>query len=142
MKKRLFVKISACNRGGGAISAVRNDQQQEIYMHIIIMLKQELGKRLRTKEVAQYLGLNEKTVRLYYQKLGGMRVGRRYMFFERRLIDAISERTKMGGPSAKKRKKEREAVQYKKESFSVGGRDEEKAHRRMGRGDDPYNLLA
>ena len=106
------------------------------------MLDKELGKNLGTKEVAQYLGLNEKTVRLYYQKLGGMRVGRRYMFFERRLIDAISERTKMGGPSAKKWKKERETIRHKEGSFGVGSRDEEKNHRRVGRGDDPYNLLA
>ncbi len=58
-------------------------------------LEEELGKALRPKEVAKYLGLDEKTVRLYYQKLGGMRLGRRYVFFERRIIDAVQEWTKM-----------------------------------------------
>jgi len=108
----------------------------------INILEQELGKALRTKDVAQFTGLDEKTVRKYYQELGGMRLGRRYVFFERRLIDAISNRTKMESPSAETWETERENVQHEEGSFGVGSRDEEKTHRRVGRGDDPYNLLA
>ena len=66
------------------------------------LIDNTLGKALRTKDVAQYTGLDGKTVRKYYQELGGMRLGRRYVFFERRLIDAIQKRTEMDSPSAER----------------------------------------
>jgi hypothetical protein len=53
------------------------------------VLEKELGKALTPKEVATYLGIDEATVRKYYLKLGGIRVGSRYLFFERRIVDAV-----------------------------------------------------
>ena len=99
------------------------------------MLEKELGKKLSTKEVAEYLGLDEKTVRLYYQKLGGMRLGRRYVFFEKEIINAIQKRTKMESPSAERRKTDRENIQHEEGGCRVGSRDEAKTRRRMGRED-------
>ena len=104
------------------------------------ILEKELGKALTTEEVADYLGLDEKTVRSYYQELGGLRLGRNYVFFERRLIDAISKRTEMESPSAKRRKTERQNIQHKEGGISVGSRDETKARRRVGR-EDRHGLL-
>lgn len=99
------------------------------------MLEKELGKKLSTKEVAEYLGLDEKTVRLYYQKLGGMRLGRRYVFFEKEIINAIQKRTKMESPSSEGRKTDRENIQHEKRGCRLGSRNEEKTRRRMGRED-------
>ncbi|RLA98971.1 MAG: hypothetical protein DRG83_13835, partial [Deltaproteobacteria bacterium] len=62
-------------------------------------LREELGHVLTAKQLACYLGVDERTVRQYYRELGGVRLGRRYLFFEKGVIDAIQKRTKMGGPS-------------------------------------------
>ena len=59
-------------------------------------LEQELGKRLTVSEVAEFLGIDKKTVRENYNKLGGMRLGRLYLFFERSLIDAHTGRNTNG----------------------------------------------
>jgi hypothetical protein len=59
------------------------------------------GKRLSTQQVAAYLGLDQKTIRKYHQELGGIRLGRRYVFFEKEIINAIQKRTELGSPSTK-----------------------------------------
>ena len=99
------------------------------------MLEKELGKKLGTKEVAQYLGLDEKTVRSYYQELGGMRLGRRYVFFEKEVINAIQKKTKMESPSAERRETDRENIQHEEGSQGGGSRDAEKARKRLARED-------
>ena len=45
-----------------------------------------LGKKITPEELADYLGVNVKTVRQHYQKFGGLRLGKRYIFFERRIL--------------------------------------------------------
>jgi len=47
----------------------------------------ELGKRLTTKEVAERLGLNVKTITKHYSEVGGVRLGRNLMFFENRILN-------------------------------------------------------
>ena len=105
------------------------------------MLEKELGKTLKSKEVAQFTRLNVKTVRKYYKELGGTRVGRNILFPERRVIDAIQKGTEMECPSAEIREKEGETVQHKKGSCGVGNRDAKKTHRRV-ESEDRHNLLA
>lgn len=46
-------------------------------MHLEIAL----GKSMTVGEVADYLGIDGKTVRKYYKQLGGVRLGRSYRFF-------------------------------------------------------------
>ena len=53
------------------------------------ILEEHLGKTMNVKEVAAYLKIDTKTVRKYYLQLGGVRFGRAYRFFERRINDAI-----------------------------------------------------
>ena len=65
-----------------------------------MLLKQELGKKLTVNDVAEFLGVDKKTVRENYKKLGGMRLGRRYLFFERSIINAVQKETEMDSPSA------------------------------------------
>ncbi|CCH49468.1 protein of unknown function [Pseudodesulfovibrio piezophilus C1TLV30] len=56
------------------------------------ILSQELGKRLSTKEVASFLGLDKETVRKHFEKLGGIQPTGpkgRILFFERNVVDAL-----------------------------------------------------
>ena len=67
------------------------------------LLDEHLGKALSAEEVADYIGCDVKTVRKHYEELGGMRLGRHYLFFERSLINAVSKGTEMDCPSAEGR---------------------------------------
>ena len=49
----------------------------------------ELGRRLRTDEVAKKLGLDRKTVIKYWHKIGGQKLGRNILFFENRIVQAL-----------------------------------------------------
>jgi len=102
-------------------------------------MEDELGKRLKTKELADFLEVNEKTVRQYYKKLGGIRLGSRYIFFERSFIDAISKKREMESSGKKKRQEERTDIQVKKRSNSMG-KQNEAGRQRVGR-KDKHNLL-
>jgi excisionase family DNA binding protein len=55
-------------------------------------LEKSLGKALTAKELAEYLGVSEKAIRENYQQLGGVRIGRHYRFFERRILNALEKR--------------------------------------------------
>jgi hypothetical protein len=56
-------------------------------------LENSLGKHLTAKEVAVYLGLDVTVVRKHYVELGGVRIGRRYLFFENLIVKAIERKT-------------------------------------------------
>lgn len=56
------------------------------------MILEELGAALSAKEVSTYLKVSVDTVRTNYKTLGGKRVGSRYIFFEKLLINAILRR--------------------------------------------------
>jgi hypothetical protein len=99
------------------------------------LIDEELGKCLSAKEVAQFLNLDEKTVRFHYRSLGGMRLGRRFVFFERRLIDAIQTRSEVGSPSAQGRTEEGEGISDEDSSDGLGKQDEAKARKRLERED-------
>ena len=67
------------------------------------ILEEELGRALRPHELAEFLGVDEKTVRQYYRELGGMRLGRLYVFFEKEVVHAIQARSQMGGRGEEER---------------------------------------
>lgn len=98
-------------------------------------IEKDLGRALSVKDVADYLNLDETTVRHYYHELGGIRLGRRYRFFERRIINAIQNRNQMEGPSETERGKERETIQNEKGGDGMGTRDEKKNRKRLFDGD-------
>ena len=62
-------------------------------------MEKELGKRLTSDELVIFLGVNVKTVRQYYRELGGIRLGSRYIFFEKGVVNAISKKREMESPS-------------------------------------------
>lgn len=104
------------------------------------ILKQELGKPLTTKEVAEFFGVDVKTIRKNRKKLNGIRLGRNYVFFERGVINAVStEEWEMESPSEKRKKEEGENVQNK-EGGSGMGKHDAPVRKRMG-GGDRHDLL-
>lgn len=98
-------------------------------------LEEELGRGLRPKEVAEYLGLDEKTVRRYYQELGGMRLGRSILFFERRILDAIQKKTEVDCPSAEVRDETRQGLSDQEGGAGLGNEDEAKTRERLEKED-------
>ena len=104
------------------------------------IIQEDLGQVLSAEEVAKYLGLDVKTVRQYYLELGGMRLGRKYLFFERRMIDAIQERTELDCPSAERWEEKGEGVSDKETGFSMGSENEAKTRQRVER-EDRHNLF-
>ena len=104
-------------------------------------LNENLGKMLGAKEVAEYLGFDIKTVRKLYKELGGVQLGRRYVFFERRIIDAVQKRTEMGGSGEDRRKESSSEDVYKKKGReSVGGASSKRICRRPSRDAGKYDL--
>jgi hypothetical protein len=100
----------------------------------------ELGKRMTAKEVAEKINVDVKTVRANYHELGGMRLGRQYVFFERRLNNAIQERTEMDCPSSERGAQTGEGISEEEGSVDVGSQNEAKTRRRVER-EDRHNLF-
>jgi hypothetical protein len=46
-------------------------------------IRSDLGQALTATDIAEYTGLDVKTIRKYYRDLGGIRVGSRVLFFEK-----------------------------------------------------------
>jgi hypothetical protein len=94
-----------------------------------------IDKRLTAEEVAALMKVNVKKVRSMYKDLGGMRLGRNYLFFERRVKDAIQKRTEVDSPSAEGREATGEGVPHQEAGIGLGGQDAAKARKRMERED-------
>ena len=109
-------------------------------------LKKQLGEVYTPKDLAQYLGVDEVTVRKYYQQLGGMRLGRRVLFFEKRIErqvlhgDFSEEEKEVAGVHQEKRDQKTETVSDKAGSLGMGSGDEEISGKTL-RTRDKYNLL-
>ena len=104
------------------------------------MIENKLGRVLRVGDLACYLGLDEKTVRLYYRELGGVRLGRRILFFEKEVINAVQKRSKMGSPSESQWEEEGEDLPEQERGNSLGKRKPIKSRRDMV-GEDKHGVL-
>ena len=104
------------------------------------LLEKDLGKALRTQEVADYLGVDVKTVRKYYRELGGIRLGRHYRFFEKEIYNAIQKRTAMDSPSEERGDEAEQGVSNEEGSHQLGNEDAAKTRRRLGR-EDRHNIF-
>ena len=82
------------------------------------LLDEHIGKALSAEEVADYIGCDVKTVRKHYEDLGGMRLGRHYLFFERSIIDAVSKGQKWIAQVRKEGKRLEKVFWTKKEALS------------------------
>jgi excisionase family DNA binding protein len=104
-------------------------------------LNNQLGKTMSAKEVAAYLNVDVKTVRKYYDELGGIRLGRHFRFFEKEVCNAIQAKKQMGCPSEIRRSKKTENILYTEGGDRLGIRNTEKAGRGVDR-EDRHALLA
>jgi hypothetical protein len=52
-------------------------------------LEESIGRRITAKELGNYLGLDVSVVRKHYVELGGVRIGRQYLFFENLIVEHI-----------------------------------------------------
>jgi hypothetical protein len=104
------------------------------------MMEDQLGRVLRPEDMARYIGLDVKTVRAYYAFLGGVRLGRRILFFEKEVINAIQKRSKLGGPSENQREAEGEDLSEQEGSHSMGKQGPIKSRRDMAR-EDKHGIL-
>ena len=94
-------------------------------------LEKQLGRPLKTKDVARFLELDVKTVRQYYQELGGIRLGRHYLFFEKEVINAIQKKRQVGSSSKNEQKEKGKDVSNKKRSHQLGKRNAKKHIQRL-----------
>ena len=104
-------------------------------------LEQTLGKVMTTQEVSEFLKIDIKTVRKYYLQLGGVRFGRAYRFFERRINDAIQAQWEMDSSSKSAGQNQEKIISQEKTSNRMGGRTKKVTCGEKGTR-DPYNLLA
>ena len=103
-------------------------------------MNEKLGRPMTAKQVAAYLKIDVKTARKYYRELGGIRIGRRYLFFEEEVYNAIQKRNEVCRTNEEGRKEEREGLQEQKSSSILGSRDAAKIRRRLVR-EDKHNLF-
>ena len=103
-------------------------------------LEKSLGKALTTKELAEYLGVNEKTIRENYRQFGGVKIGRHYRFFTKEVTNALEKREEICGASQEEWETERESISDPERSKKMGIGNAQDVGRGMER-DDRHGLL-
>lgn len=105
------------------------------------LIEEELGRVLSTKEFSEILGADEKTIRKYYQRLGGIRIGRHYKFFEKEVINAIQTRNEIYRTNKEEQTEKRKGVSDEERSSRLGSQNEAKARKRVER-EDKHGLFS
>ena len=103
-------------------------------------LEKILGEAITVKELAEYLGINQKTLRENYRQFGGIRIGRHYRFFTKGVAHAMEERKENNWPIQKRQIEEREGLQNNERSKELGSPDAESVIRRTKQ-KDSHSLL-
>jgi len=107
----------------------------------MISIEEELGKVLSTKELSEILGADEKTIRKYYQRLGGIRIGRHYKFFEKEVINAIQTWNEVFRTNKEEQTEKRKGFSDEERSSRLGSQNEAKARKRVER-EDKHGLFS
>ena len=104
------------------------------------VLKKYLGDVMTVKELADYLKINEKTVREHYLDFNGIKVGNRYRFFTKEIAHAMEKRQENNWPIQKRQIEERKSLQNNERSKELGSPDAESVIRRTKQ-KDSHSLL-
>ena len=104
------------------------------------LIEKELGRVLSAKELSEILGADAKTIRKYYQRLGGIRIGSHYKFFEKEVINALQTRNKLYWTTKEEQKKDRESIQEERGCEELGSQNADVVKRRMAQ-KDKHGLL-
>ena len=105
------------------------------------LIEEELGRVLSTKELSEILGADEKTIRKYYQRLGGIRIGRHYKFFEKEVVNAVQTWNEVYRTNKEEQTEERKGVSDEERSSRLGSQNEAKARKRVER-EDKHGLFS
>jgi hypothetical protein len=103
-------------------------------------INNQLGQVLTAKQIADYTGLDVKTIRKYYRELGGVRLGSRIVFFEKEFINAIQTRIKLDRPGAEEWAETGESVPDEERGNGVGSQDAAKIRKRLEQ-EDKHGLF-
>jgi hypothetical protein len=103
-------------------------------------IQEKLGQVLCANKIAEYTGLDVKTIRKYYRELGGIRVGSRILFFEKEFINAVQKRTEVVCPGPEGRAETGEGVPDEEGSSGLGSGNAAEARKRMVQ-EDRHGLL-
>jgi hypothetical protein len=112
-------------------------------------LNNQLGKKMTAQEVADFLGVDAETVRRYYHHLGGIRLGRLFLFFENLIVHAIKENShalqekekEQGGVDSRCDARGQEVLQgmqFQNRSLGVGVGNKKNSRKRIN---DPFGIL-
>jgi len=117
------------------------------------MTLNELGKKVSVKEIAEFFDLKESTVKNNYRKYGGVKIGRRVLFFENLIVDKVRKEHALQSKRQEENPVEsagketgrgtRSSLSYKGESLNVGRQGSGGGNHpqsRTGRADDPLGL--
>lgn len=104
------------------------------------LMEKELGRPLRPEDMAHYLGLDEKTIRLYYRELGGIRLGRRFLFFEKEVLNAIQKRAEVDRPGENKWDEEGKSLPEQEGGIKLGERKPSKSRADLAK-EDKHDIL-
>ena len=104
-------------------------------------LEKSLGEAITVKELAEYLGINQKTLRENYRQFGGVKIGRHYRFFTKEVANALEKRQEIYSADQEERSAERKSISDTEGSESVGSKDEKAVRRRVERQDDKHGLF-
>jgi hypothetical protein len=107
---------------------------------ILKSLELTLGKALNAQQVAEYLGFDVKTIRKFHRKFGGIRVGSRYLFFEKEIFNAVQERKDLDRSNKEVWEETEQGVSNEEESPCVGRENPKRANGRVER-EDRHNLF-
>ena len=84
-------------------------------------LEKSLGKAISVKELAEYLNVNEKTIRENHRQFGGIKIGRHYRFFTKEVSNALEKRQEqVYSTDQKERSAQREGISHPEGSKKVG----------------------
>ena len=104
-------------------------------------LEKSLGEAITVKELSEYLGINQKTLRENYRQFGGVKIGRHYRFFTQEVAKyALEKRQENNWPIQKRQIEEREGLQNNERSKELGSPDAESVIRRTKQ-KDSHSLL-
>ena len=102
---------------------------------ILEILEMNLGKALNAQQVAKYLGFDVKTVRKFHRTFGGIRVGSRYIFFEKEICNAVQKGKELDCANKEIWEETEQGVSDEERRHCVGRESSKRANGRVERED-------
>ena len=107
---------------------------------ILKSLELTLGKALNAQQVAKYMGFDVKTVRKFHRNFGGIRVGSRYLFFEKEIYNAVQKGKELDSSDKEVWEETEQGVSDEEGSHCVGRESSKRDNGKVER-EDHHNLF-